>query len=179
LKHYEKIATVKERMLMETQTSRPSRAEQLVQEIVDSLGTPFTFELLVDYIQTKRKKLLRIEERPMPVSITGKCFELADVDLILTRTGLTLDRKLHTTLHECGHILCGCVPDIWDGNPPTYDEFCRRSNEFWRQFAESLNRGTMYDDPEEQLIESVATLLRLHLSSGDSGIPTFSQSFFI
>jgi hypothetical protein len=121
-------------------------------EIIEDLGTAFSWNMLLAQVTYKRNKPIHLEEVPLPVGVTGACFAFQDIDVIVVRKGLDPLRSLATRLHECAHLLLGHVRRL----PVTYAEFLRNPD---AKDALYRDRTTAYDLPHEADAETLATLL--------------------
>jgi hypothetical protein len=148
----------------------PETVQRTYDVIVRELGTAFSFQALIREISLRRGKRLVIDQAPMPVSMTGYCIGLQDVDLITTREGLDSFLAEMVRLHECAHLLLSHIPKLSAGpETPTYAEFCERRNSQNAIFRAHTN---IYDDPDERDAETLATMLYVAISEYKKSLPS-------
>ena len=140
------------------------------------LSDTFSFDALVDFTALCRNKPLRIEEESLPVSITGYCIALQDVDLICTRHSLDAILVATARLHEIAHLLLGHIPALSMGETtPSYASFKRH-----RDLRHALHRShtSAYEHPHERAAETLATLLLQCIFREQRSIPLLARELY-
>lgn len=139
--------------------------------VVQYLGESFSLQELTLFTGGCRGKTLLVEQMTIPVSLSGYCLALQDVDLVVTREGMDTILTQVATLHEIAHLLLRHIPLCSDGSEtPTYATFQGHYERY--QHVVYRDNGSRYDDPHEQDAETLATLLLGCIShTGD----TFSE----
>lgn len=123
--------------------------------IVRHLGNTFSLDELILFTAGCRGKPLVVEQKAMPVALSGCCLALQDVDLIVTRRNLDDILTRAVTLHEIAHLLLRHLPVLSDGPAtPPYAAF-----HLPYPAPALVARHLSYDDPREQDAELLATLL--------------------
>ena len=90
--------------------------------------------------------------------VFGLCLPYPDRDVILFRTGAGADHELHSTLHECGHLLLDHVAPAREPAPTT------RLEALLPDLDPDLIAGVLarsaYADEQERQAETFAMLVR-------------------
>jgi hypothetical protein len=147
--------------------STMSELEKIRTSIRRELGRQFSLTLLQAHIAYLRNKPLRVEEAAMRIGVTGACFALDDCDLALVRRGLTGRRQVMTHLHEYGHILLGHAPQL----SITYAQFKELPS------GDQMLCRSIYDTPNEQAAETLASLLFPHVVVDDD-LPDLARALY-
>ena len=137
----------------------PDDVAQAYQHITTLFGPSFTITDVIRYIEAIRHQEIRIEQRPMPMDISGYCLPLRDMDLVCIRHGLDQQRTVAACLHELAHLLLGhiiCYKDVT--NRPSYAELHEYGHHHRLLDLDGLPRS-VYDSTYEVAAETLATLL--------------------
>lgn len=87
---------------------------QRVDDLIAAAGLDDVASLAEVLTAVSRHRGRRLELEPMPADLQagevfGLCLPYPDRDVVLFRTGAGPEHELHSTLHECGHLLLGHV----------------------------------------------------------------------
>jgi hypothetical protein len=85
-----------------------------IEDVIASAGLSDAASLADVLTAVARHRGRTIELEPLPTEadpghVFGLCLAYPDRDVILFRTGAGAEHELHSTLHECGHLLMGHV----------------------------------------------------------------------
>ncbi len=141
-----------------------AHVHQVVHLVTQDLGDAFSLARLLWFIERMRAKLVRLEERPLPVGTPG-CFALRDTDVIFVRSQLDDARWLLVRLHECSHFLLQHVPQQSNRiGHYTFEEFLTTPDLEFTLLRSLATRPTSAEDQErEDAAELLATLLAPHV----------------
>jgi len=111
-------------------------------------------------VSHERGRALELEPMPEEMEsgdVFGLCLPYEDRDVILFRTGAGSEHELHSTLHECGHLLFGHVAET--GQPAT-NPLSRLLPDLDADLIAKVLARSAYEDEQEREAELFAMKVR-------------------
>lgn len=142
----------------------PIDAEHIYCEVTRFLKLSFSFAQFVSFVEYTHGQPIHFIEEALPPTRTGFVMGFRDCTIIVSRRGLSANRRLTVQTHELTHVLSGHVPNYKDNlEVPTYMQAQRRlrdathviarSDNIWVDATESLT-----DAYVEQQVEQLSAL---------------------
>jgi hypothetical protein len=150
------------------------QVQDALQTLVEFIGEKFTSEDLDLYISARRGKQLHILEHRLDPATSACCVALEDADVIFIRAGLSLRDHLNAYLHECSHFLLRHIPHVTEGAEGwTFESLMEKID-----FQHVVRRNSIYDDPQEEAAEILATVMLELISNTEAAIPQTVLSMY-
>jgi len=112
-------------------------------------------------VAQRRGRALELEPLPADVEpghVFGLCLPYPDRDVILFRTGAGAEHELHSTLHECGHLLFGHVAAA--GEAPEGNQLAELLPDLDPELIAGALARSSYEDIQEREAELFAMKVR-------------------
>lgn len=152
------------------------RVQEAFEAITDALGTQFTFDEFLNFVEKVfRKKPLLIERVPMPSDRSGECRALIDVDLLRVEQDLDEVSYRVTTLHEVGHLI---LDDVLL-TPQTLEEYRQDPDKYpalFRDNSEAIVREEGSEAFREGESEALGTLVCLCVYMDEKSLPASART---
>jgi hypothetical protein len=152
------------------------RVQEVFEAITDALGTQFTFDEFLNFVEKVfRKKPLIIERVPMPSDRSGECRALIDVDLLRVEQDLDEVSFRVVASHEVSHLLLDHVLLTLQ----TLEEYRQDPEKYpalFRDNSESIIREGEAEAFREGESEALGTLVCLCVYMDEKSLPASART---
>jgi len=155
-------------MITEPTETGDAALHQRVDDLIAAVGLSDVASITDVLTAVAHERGRSVELEPLPEDmesgdVFGLCLPYEDRDVILFRTGAGPEHELHSTLHECGHLLFGHVAvDSHTGSNPV----SRLLPDLDADLIAQVLARSSYEDEQEREAELFAMKVRAVMAAG-------------